>query len=111
MQLGVRYSERAVQHVEGLTIDSKDRPLTTALPVQLASNIVTHSLPSSSRASRPLELVHADLSGPACVPGNGGVIYRLTITKDFTHWRWLKLITNKREETILEAFTEYKAMG
>jgi hypothetical protein len=38
------------------------------------------------------------------------VHYRLTITDDFTRWRWPKLITNKREETILEAFKEYKAM-
>ena len=26
-------------------------------------------------------------------------------------WRWLKLLTNKREKTILEAFKEYKAMA
>ena len=30
---------------------------------------------------------------------------------DFTHWHWLKLLTNKHEETILEAFKEYKAMA
>jgi len=51
------------------------------------------------------------LSGPACVPGSGGVVYCLTITDDFTHWHWLKLLTNKHEETILEAFKEYKAMA
>ena len=51
------------------------------------------------------------MSGPALVPGPGGVVYRLTITDDFTRWRWLKLLTNKREETILEAFKEYKAMA
>jgi hypothetical protein len=45
------------------------------------------------------------------MPGTGGVIYRFTITDDFTRWRWLKLVTNKREETILEAFKEYKAMA
>jgi len=55
--------------------------------------------------------VNTDLSGPAHVPGTGSVIYRLTITDDFTRWRWLKLLTNKREETILEAFKEYKAMA
>ena len=61
------------------------------------------------RASRPLELVHTDLSGPACVPGTRGAISRLTITDDFTRWRWLRLLTNKREESILEAFKESKA--
>ena len=55
--------------------------------------------------------MHTDLSGPARAPGTGGVIYHLTITDDFTRWRWLKLLTNKREETILEAFKEYKAMA
>ena len=43
------------------------------------------------------------------VPGTSGVVYRLTITDDFTHWRWLKLLTNEREESVLEAFKEYKA--
>ena len=81
------------------------------MPVQLANSIVTTFPASSSRASCPLELVHTDLSGPARVPGPGGVVYRLTITDDFTRWRWLKLLTNKREETILEAFKEYKAMA
>jgi transposase InsO family protein len=102
--------EHAVQHVEGLTIDSKDRP-PHHCPTCAAGKQHHDPFPASSDASRPLELVHIDLSGPARVPGTGGVLYRLTITDDFTHWRWLKLITNKREETILEAFKEYKAMG
>jgi len=67
--------------------------------------------PASSHASHPLELVHTYLSGPAHVPGPGGVVYCLTITDDFTRWHWLKLLTNKHEETILEAFKEYKAMA
>ena len=36
-------------------------------------------------------------------------MYRLTVTDDFTCWKWLKLLTNKHEESILEAFKEYKA--
>jgi len=48
--------------------------------------------PSSSCALYALKLVHTDLSGPAHVPGTGGVIYCLTITDDFTCWHWL---TNK----------------
>jgi hypothetical protein len=55
--------------------------------------------------------VHTDLSGSAHVPGTGGVLYHLTIANDFTRWCWLKLITNKHKETILEAFKEYKAMA
>jgi transposase InsO family protein len=103
--------ERAVQRVEGLTINSMDRP-PHHCPACAAGKQHRDPFPaSSSRASRPLELVHTDLSGPARVPGTGGVLYRLTITDDFTCWRWLKLITNKREETILEAFKEYKAMA
>jgi hypothetical protein len=102
--------ERVVQHVEGLTIDSKDRP-PHHCPACAAGKQHHDPFPASSRASRPLELVHTNLSGPARVLGTGGVLYRLTITDDFTRWRWLKLITNKHEETILEAFKEYKAMG
>jgi len=103
--------ECAVPHVEGLTIESKARP-EHHCPACAAGKQHRDPFPaSSSRASRPLELVHTDLSGPARVPGPGGVVYRLTITDDFTRWRWLKLLTNKREETILDAFEKYKAMA
>jgi len=102
--------EHAVHHVEGLTIESKAHP-EHHCPACAAGKQHRDPFPaSSSRASRPLELVHTDLSG-ACVPGPGGVVYRLTITDDLTRWRWLKLLTNKHEETILEAFKEYKAMA
>jgi transposase InsO family protein len=70
-----------------------------------------HLPASSSHAARPLELVHTDLSGPARAPGTGGIIYRLTITDNFSRWRWLKFLTNKREKTILKTFKEYKAMA
>jgi transposase InsO family protein len=103
--------ERAVQHVEGLTIDSRTRSLHRC-PSCAAGKHHRDPFPaSSSRATRALELVHTDLSGPARVPGTGGVVYRLTITDDYTRWRWLRLLTNKREETILDAFKEYKAMA
>ena len=103
--------ERAVQHVEGLTIDSKARPQHHCPACAVGKQHRDPFPASSSHASRPLELVHTNLSGPACVPGTGGVTYCLTITDDFTRWRWLKLVTNKHEETILEAFKEYKAMA
>jgi len=102
--------ERAVHHVEGLTIESKAHPQHHC-PACAAGKQHCDPFPASSRASRPLELVHADLSGPARVPGPGGVIYRLTITDDFTRWRWLKLLTNKCKEMIPETFKEYKAMA
>jgi hypothetical protein len=87
MQLSVRYNMSKASPLTPRIV-----PLTTALPVQLASSTVTHSLPPLV-LHRPLELVHTDLSGPTRVPGTGGVLYRLTITDDFTRWRWLKLIT------------------
>jgi len=103
-------AERAVQHMEGLTIESKARPQHHC-PACAAGEQHRGPFPASSRASRPLELVHTDLSGPAHVPGPGGVVYHLTIIDDLTCWRWLKLLPNTREETILEAFKEYKAMA
>ena len=36
------------------------------------------------------------------------LVYHLTITDDFTCWCFLKLLTNKCEESIQEAFKEYK---
>ena len=56
--------------------------------------------------------MHTGLSGPAYVAGTGGVIYRLIIRDDSsTGAGWLRLLTNKHEESTLEAFKEYKAMA
>ena len=91
-----------MQHVEGLTIDCKARPQHHC-PACAAGKEHCDPFPaSSSRASRPPELVHTDMGGPVHVPGTGGVTYRLTITGDFTRWRWLKLVTNKRKEQWLK---------
>jgi len=53
-----------VQHVEGLTIESKAHPQHHC-PACAAGKQHHDPFPASSRASRPLELVHTDLSGPA----------------------------------------------
>jgi len=71
--------ERAVQHVEGLAIESKACPQHHC-PVCAAGKQHHDPFPVSC----PFELVHTDLSGPAHVPGPGGVVYLLTITDDFT---------------------------
>jgi len=102
--------ERAVQHIEGLTINSKLCTQRHCPACAAAKQHCDPFPPLSSCALCALELAHTDMSGPACVPGTG-VIYRLTITDDFTCWRWLKLLINKCKETILEAFKEYKAMA
>jgi len=53
--------ESAVQHVEGLTIESKARPQHHC-PACAAGKQHRDPLPASSRASHPLELVHTDWS-------------------------------------------------
>ena len=59
--------EHAVHHVEGLTIESKAHP-EHHCPACAAGKQHRDPFPASSRASRPLELVYTDLSGPARVP-------------------------------------------
>ena len=58
-------------------------------PCSLAKS--THHVPSqsTSRASKPLELIHSDLSGKAPVPSLGGSYYYLTFIDDFTYYAWI----------------------
>jgi len=91
-------AEHAVQHVEGLTIDTKAHPQHHCPACAVGKQHCNPFPPSSSCALC------------ACVPGTGGVVYYLMITNDLTCWHWLKLLTNKHKDTILEAFKEYKAM-
>jgi len=73
--------ECAVLHVR-LTINSNACPQHHC-PTCAAGKQNRDPFPPSC-VSHALDLVHIDLSGPAHVPGTGGVIYHLMITDDFT---------------------------
>lgn len=61
--------ERAVQHMENLLIDAEARSACRHCPACAAEKWHRYQFPnSSSRTSRPFEMVHTGLSGPARVP-------------------------------------------
>ncbi|KAK8933850.1 hypothetical protein KSP39_PZI015291 [Platanthera zijinensis] len=67
----------------------------------------SHRLPfpitATWRAQEPLELVHADLWGPAPTPSLGEMRYYLCIIDDFSRFSWIFFLKQKSE-----AFTEFK---
>ena len=49
----------------------------------------------SVQTSRPLELLHIDLMGPARVQSLGGKKYILVVVNDFTRYTWVVLLKDK----------------
>ena len=51
----------------------------------------------SVQTSRPLELLHIDLMGPARVQSLGGKKYILVVVDDFIRYTWVVLLKDKAE--------------
>ena len=51
----------------------------------------------SVQTSRPLELLHIDLIGPARVQSLGGKKYILVVVDDFIRYTWVVLLKDKAE--------------
>ena len=49
------------------------------------------------QTSRPLELLHIDLMGPARVQSLGGKRYILVVVYDFTRYTWVVFLRDKAE--------------
>ena len=63
---------------------------------------------SSTRATKPLELVHTDVCGPMNVESAGGSKYILTFTDDYTRYVTVYFIKSKAD--VLTKFKEYTAL-
>lgn len=64
---------------------------------------------SAYRASKCLELVHADLCGHVTPPTPGGKLFFLLIVDDHSRYMWLELMTTKDEA--LQHFKRFKAVA
>jgi transposase InsO family protein len=62
---------------------------------------------SLRRASKPLELVHADLAGPMSVPSWGGARYWVVLIDDATRMIWTEAIAEKSDA--VEAYKRFEA--
>jgi transposase InsO family protein len=72
---------------------------------------------SESRASRPLELLHTDVSGPKNVPNIDGSFYFVTIIDDYSRFAHVDLVANKSDtqaclrQFILNAEAAFSGQG
>ena len=62
--------------------------------------------PSSSRDSKPLQLIHSDVHSPVKVPTHQGYHYWVTFIDDFSHNA--VYVLNQKSE-IFAAFKQFKA--
>ena len=56
-----------------------------------------HPSVTGVQTSRPLELLHIDLMGPARVQSLGGKRYILVVVDDFIRYTWVVLLRDKVE--------------
>lgn len=72
----------------------------------------SHKLPfknSDSKASKPLELIHTDLWGPAPIPSKQGFRYYINFLDDFSRFSWVYPLKYKSEA--LAIFKQFKIMA
>ena len=93
--------------VDGLVLKSKQNPDPICEPC-LAGKQHRNPFPSSStRASKPLDLVHTDLHGPLPVRTHSGYRYWVLFIDDKTRFRSFHPLRTKDE--VFAAFKQYKA--
>ena len=67
-------------------------------PCQMGKRVKSKHLSITEvQTSRPLELLHIDLMGPARVQSLGGKKYILVVVDDFTRYTWVVLLKDKVE--------------
>lgn len=62
---------------------------------------------TTSRANKPLQLVHSDVLGPIEVPSLGRVRYFVSFIDDFS--KWTTVYTMSHKSKALDCFKDYKA--
>ena len=67
-------------------------------PCQLGKQTkAKHPVTQTSDTSRPLELLHLDLMGPARTESLGGKRYIMVVVDDFTRYTWVILLQSKSD--------------
>ena len=67
-------------------------------PCQMGKQVKSmHPFVIEVQTSRPLELLHIDLMGPARVQSLGGKKYILIVVDNFTRYTWVVLLRDKAE--------------
>jgi len=94
--------------VTGLEIDSPDKPDPICEPC-IAGKLHANPFPSStSRTTRPLELIHSDVHGPLKVSTHSGYRYWVLYIDDYTRI-WVAYPMKKKSDNFA-AFQQFKAL-
>jgi GAG-pre-integrase domain len=95
------------QLVTGIDIKSKQPPDPICQPC-VSGKMNANPFPSSTtRATKPLELIHTDLHGPFRTQTMSGYLYWITFINSCTSFRAVMFL--KAESAAFEAFKQYKA--
>jgi GAG-pre-integrase domain len=95
------------QLVTGIDIQSKQPPDPICEPC-LSGKMNANPFPSSTtRATKPLELIHTDLHGPFKTRTMSGYLYWITFIDDCTLFRAVMFL--KAKSKVFEAFKRYRA--
>ena len=93
--------------VTGLKLDSKAEPDPVCEACKAGKMHADPFPASSTRASRPLQLVHSDVHGPVKVSTHQGYRYWVSFIDDFSRFKAVYLL--KRKSETFAAFKQFKA--
>jgi transposase InsO family protein len=93
--------------VTGFKFDSQADPDPVCEACKAGKMHANPFLSSSSRASKPLQLVHSDVHGPVKVPTVQGYHFWITFIDDHSHFKAIYLLKQKSEA--FAAFKQFKA--
>jgi hypothetical protein len=93
--------------VTGFKLDSQENPDPVCEACKAGKMHADPFPNSTSRASKPLQLIHSDVHGPVKVPTHSGYRYWVTLIDDFSCFKAVYLLKQKSET--FAAFKQFKA--
>ena len=109
-RLGHAATEIVVQVMQSCNVSWKRNKVVVCSIVCLYCQMAkSHKLPthlSLSRASKPLELIHTDIWGPAMLKSTSGAKYFILFLDDYSHYTWLYPLQTK--DQALSVFKQFK---
>ena len=99
---------RSVDITNGMNIDAQKSEPKICPGCQTGRAPRNRFTASDSRATRPLELVVADIAGPIRTPGIDGARYFFLIMDDYS--RYVKIYIMTRKNDAIACFKQFKAL-
>jgi hypothetical protein len=63
----------------------------------------------STRATKPLQLIHSDVCGPISPPSLSGFRYYIVYIDDYSRYTWIYFLRTKNSPEVVSVFNEFKA--